>query len=144
MAHFEYMTVVAAPPQRVFDFLADVWNLPTVSPEMQVIAAPPRLALGSRFTTQVRKFGLRRTVTSEVTAFDEGVSFTDVQVRGPFRRLEHTHVVEPAEGGTRMKDRIRFEPPGRLLGWVMTERRLMRIFQEAFRRRERSFATIVF
>lgn len=45
--------------------------------------------------------------------FEPGLSFRDVQERGPFRAFRHTHRFEPVEGGrgARLVDEIEFEPP---------------------------------
>jgi ligand-binding SRPBCC domain-containing protein len=123
MPVFETETLLACPPAAVFDFLARPANLVLVSPpelHLKLVDAPERLALGARITVQGSKFGIPQKITNEITAFEEGVSFTDTQVQGPFARFVHTHRVEAVPGGTRMLDRIEYEAPGGLVGLLLT------------------------
>jgi ligand-binding SRPBCC domain-containing protein len=127
MPVFEAETFLACPPDKVFDFLIRPANLALVSPpglHLRLLDGPERLALGARITVQGSKFGIPQKITSEVTAFEEGVSFTDAQVQGPFQRFVHTHRVEPSPGGTRMLDRFDFEAPGGLVGLILTDNRI--------------------
>jgi ligand-binding SRPBCC domain-containing protein len=139
-------TVVACPPDKVFDFLSHPANLVLVSPpdlHLRLVESPERLSLGSRITVQVSKFGIPQKVTTEVTAFEEGVQFTDSQVQGPFGRLVHTHRVEPAEGGSRIIDRIEYEAPGGLLGLILTENRIRQDLEALTAYRDRRFKELL-
>lgn len=61
-----------------------------------------------------------------------GERFQDVQVRGPFRRWEHTHVFAPAATGCTLSDRVDYEPGGlAALAGGRIRRELARMF--AFR-----------
>jgi ligand-binding SRPBCC domain-containing protein len=146
MPVFETETLLACPPEKVFDFLARPANLLLVSPpelKMRLVDGPERLALGARITVQGSKFGIAQKVTSEVTAFEEGVQFTDAQVQGPFGRFVHTHQVEPADGGTRMLDRIEYEAPGGLLGLVLTNNRIRQDLEALAAYRARRFKELL-
>src|SRR5437870_294818 len=103
-----------ATPAQVFEFLVNVRNLPLVmprTPRFEIIDAPPRLYLGAKFSARAYKFGLSQKLECEVIHFEEGVSFTDIMLRGPFSKFEHTHLVESVAGDCRMTDRIAYEPP---------------------------------
>ena len=72
------------------------------------------------------------------TDFEEGVSFRDEQVRGPFTRWVHTHRFRSTgTGGCSMEDHVDWALPmgvvGRLLGSSTVEHELERLF--AFRHR---------
>lgn len=127
MPVYETATILACSPSKVFDFLARPANLALVTPpdlNMKLVAGPERLALGSTITLQGSKFGISQKITSEVTAFEEGVRFTDRQISGPFGKFEHTHRLEPHDDGTRMIDRIEYESPGGLVGLYLTNNRI--------------------
>jgi ligand-binding SRPBCC domain-containing protein len=146
MRVFEHVTALACPPQRLFDFLARPANLVQVwPPELhpKVTDAPERFTLGSRFTVTVRRFGIPQSITSEITAFEEGVSFTDAQVKGPFGQFVQTHRVEPTEGGCRMTDRIEYEAPGGLVGLYLTNERIRDDLEASFRYRDERFQAIL-
>lgn len=145
MPVFEHVTALVCPPARLFDFLARPANLVQVWPpelHAKVTDAPERLALGSRFTVTVRRFGIRQSIASAIAAFEEGVGFTDVQVKGPFAKLVHTHRVEPAESGCRMFDRIEFEAPGGVLGLYLTNARIRDDLAASFHYRDERFRAI--
>ena len=138
MPVFESSQTFPKPLQEVFDFFRRPANLVVVSPpelHMRLDEGPEVLQLGSRVVLRGRRWGVPQRVASEVTAFESGVSFTDAQVEGPFGKWVHTHHFEAVDGGTLVKDHIEYEPPGGLLGLVVTagliERDLRWIF--AFR-----------
>jgi ligand-binding SRPBCC domain-containing protein len=143
MGLFTYDTRLAAPVERVFQFLACPANLEKVSPpdmNLRVVAGPTELALGARITVEVRRWGVSQKLVSEVTAFEANRLFADEQREGPFRKWHHRHLVEADDqGGTRMRDEIEFEPPGGLLGFVMTAARIEADLREAFQYREKKF-----
>jgi len=146
MPVFEHVTALACPPARLFDFLVRPANLVQVWPpelHAKVTEAPERFALASRFTVAIRRFGIPQSITSEITAFEEGVSFTDVQVKGPFAKLIHTHRVEPDGAGCKMLDRIEYEAPGGLLGLYLTNDRIREDLESSFRFRDERFRAIL-
>jgi hypothetical protein len=61
-----------------------------------------------------------------------GRSFVDVQVKGPYRLWRHTHEFEPADGGTIVRDRVRYALPlgplGELVAGPLVTRDLEAIF----------------
>jgi len=127
MPVFESDVVVDAPPESAFEFLVRPANLLHVSPpdfKLKLLEAPERLHQGARFTFQGSKFGIPQKITNEVIAFEEGISFTDVQVSGPFARFEHRHAVELHGVGSRLVDRIEYEAPGGLVGLFLTNAKI--------------------
>lgn len=145
MPLFEHVTNLPADHQWVFEFLADVHNLPKVmppKPQFTIIDAPPRLLLGARIHARVYRYGLWQTMINEVTWFEEGVGFTDVMVKGPFSQFEHTHRVEPVANGCRMSDRIVFAPPKGPLGWIVTASRIEQELSRVFAYRDVKFSEL--
>jgi uncharacterized protein len=70
--------------------------------------------------------------------YQQGRSFTDVQVRGPFRSWTHVHRMIPLDAGRcRLEDAIEYEMPLGIVGWLagrlFMQRKLTRLF--AFRHR---------
>jgi ligand-binding SRPBCC domain-containing protein len=123
MPHFDDEMVVARPRPEVFDFFLDPANLVRVSPpelHMRLVEAPPRLQLGSVIVLRGRRWGIPQRVVSEIVALEPGVSFVDSQRTGPFGKWVHTHRFETVPEGTRLHDHIEYEPPGGLLGLVVT------------------------
>jgi ligand-binding SRPBCC domain-containing protein len=137
MPHFEMIENLPAPLSRVFDFFSRPANLVTISPpelHFQLLSGPEQLHLGARVTLQGRRWGLSQRLVSEVTVWEPENRFVDEQREGPFKKWIHTHQFEALpDGGTRVTDRIDYEPPGGMLGFVVTvkavERDLKWIFE---------------
>ncbi len=111
------------PVAEVFAFFADPRNLERLSPpdlHLRVVEGPERLSRGARVVVAGRRWGIPQRVVSEVTSYEPERSFTDTQVQGPFLRWVRTHRFEEVPGGTRVSDHIDYEPPGGVLGLVLT------------------------
>jgi uncharacterized protein len=146
MPVFETTTELRCPPRRVYEFLRDPANAIRVTPPWLhgvLIDGPPRLEVGSRIRFSIRRFGVRRALTSEVRELVPDRLMRDDQVEGPFRKWAHTHELEPTPAGTRMTDRIEFEPPRGLLGWVVTERFIRRDLARTFAYRAGRFRELL-
>lgn len=94
--------VVAAPPERVFDLLADAARhhlLDGSGNVLGLVEAPPRLFLGATFTMK-GKYLVPYTVTNQVVEFEEGRRI------GWRNGLHHVwrYELEPFDGGTRVRE----------------------------------------
>jgi ligand-binding SRPBCC domain-containing protein len=49
--------------------------------------------------------------TTRIDAWRPPHGFVDRQLRGPYRLWEHTHELEAVDGGTLIRDRVRYRPP---------------------------------
>jgi ligand-binding SRPBCC domain-containing protein len=119
MPVFEDTIDLPRPVAEVFAFFNDPRNLERISPpdlHLRVIEGPERLFRGARIVVAGRRWGIPQRIVSEVP----GQSFTDTQVQGPFLRWVRTHRFEEVAGGTRVSDHIDYEPPGGVLGLVIT------------------------
>jgi ligand-binding SRPBCC domain-containing protein len=124
MPTFEAIQTFSRPVVEVFDFFRRTANLPLVAPpelHMKIDEGPTLLELGSRLVIKGRRWGLPQRVVSQVTEFVSEVRFVDEQVEGPFKKWKHTHGFQSLpDGGTHVSDRIDFDPPGGMLGLVVT------------------------
>ncbi|PNI10454.1 cyclase [Arthrobacter sp. AFG7.2] len=89
---------------------------------------------GQEVTWRARHFGLPLTMTSRITHLDFPRSFTDEQVRGPFRCFRHIHEFEATAGGCIMTDRVEFTAPfgflGRIAGKLVLRPYLQRLITD--------------
>ncbi len=136
MPVFEASQVFPRPIDEVFEFFRSPANLVRISPpelHMALVEGPPLIEMGSRIVLKGRRWGIPQRVVSAVTAFDPPATFADTQVEGPFRKWVHTHRFEAVPEGTRVSDRVEYEPPGGLLGLVarpsLIERDLQWVFE---------------
>lgn len=123
MLHFEFQTWIQASPEKVWAFheREDIFELlapPGGKPE--VLVRKGKLHTGSRVEFLVPILGpLKVKWLALHVHHEEGLSFTDEQIRGPFRYWLHEHRFEPENGGTRLVDRIRCSLPlGSVSDWV--------------------------
>jgi ligand-binding SRPBCC domain-containing protein len=84
------------------------------------IVTPEPLVLTPGFVMdyRLRLFGLPFSWRSRIETFDPPHGFSDVQLRGPYRRWHHEHRFKPVAGGTQMVDHVDYELPGGPLGPV--------------------------
>jgi len=80
---------------------------------------------GQEVTWRARHFGVQLTMTSRITALDFPGSFTDEQVRGPFKSFRHVHEFQCTGTGSIMTDRVEFTAPFGFLG-LLVERLVLR------------------
>jgi carbon monoxide dehydrogenase subunit G len=108
---------IARPPQEVFDFLANFENLSAfdafVTASGQVGDGPPGLGTRGRGTT--RFMGQQFDWMVEFTEFEPPRRMVSRSVEGK-RDVTATFTLEPADGGTRVTERIETGAMGGLLG----------------------------
>src|SRR2546425_1123712 len=124
MPVFETSVMLTRPPAEVFAWFAQPAQVILTAPpelSLRLEEAPQRLSLGARTVIVGRRWGISHRSLLEVTAFEEGRLLVEEQRQGPFRRWVQTHEFEPAEGGTRLRITVTFEPPGGILGLTVTE-----------------------
>ncbi len=135
MPEFRSEITIARPIAEMFEFFCHPANVLLVTPpnwKMRLVEGPERLQLGSRLIVEVGRWGLPQRITSEVTSFDPNVLFVDTQRQGPFRKWIHTHQFEPVPNGTRLLDAVEFEPPGGMLGFIVTSQAIERELKAVF------------
>lgn len=136
METFEARLTLPCSAEAAFDFLAQPENIKRISPPdmgLFFVDAPERLSLGARMSFKVQAFGVAREAVHEITQFDEPGSFTEQQVKGPLGHWVHEHLFEAdGEGAVTLIDRIEFEPPGGIVGLMITADRILENLEEAF------------
>lgn len=139
MALYETSITIPATRERLFDFLIRPANIIKIAPpaaELKFLDAPEILELGCRFEFQVTAVGPAQRMTHEVTQFEPSSGYTESQISGPLKLYRHEHILEfEGETLTRVVDRIEFEPPGGLAGFLITEQWIRKSFDTGFEHR---------
>lgn len=145
-ASFVCRTESSLPPERLFDLARSIdVHVESQKGSGERAVAGVRSGLigeGQEVTWRARHFGIPLTMTSRVTQVDFPRSFTDEQVRGPFRSFRHVHEFEAAPGGCIMTDRVEFAAPFGLLGRAAGKLVLRPYLQRLIRDRGRFLAGI--
>jgi ligand-binding SRPBCC domain-containing protein len=88
---------------------------------------------GQKISYRVRPvLGIPVKWTTLIGAVKPMESFVDTQLKGPYRKWEHTHTFRSVDGGVDMEDHVLYQLPfgplGSLLHWLFIHRRLEQIF----------------
>uniref|UniRef100_Q01V94 Cyclase/dehydrase n=1 Tax=Solibacter usitatus (strain Ellin6076) TaxID=234267 RepID=Q01V94_SOLUE len=128
--------LIPLPLGEVFPFFADARNLETITPSwlnFQILTPQPiAMRVGVILDYRLRWHGLPIVWKTEIVEWKAPQSFTDLQIRGPYRLWRHVHTFAAEAGGTRVTDHVTYELPLGLLGElarvIMVRRDLERVF----------------
>ncbi|PYI39208.1 cyclase [Arthrobacter psychrolactophilus] len=132
---FECRTRSAIPRAQLFDASRsiDAHTESMAHSHEQAIAGVTSglISLGEEVTWKAWHFGLPLRMTSRITELDAPHSFTDEQIKGPFRRFKHVHEFsDDPDGTTLMTDRVEFQAPFGLAGRIVERLFLARYLQK--------------
>jgi hypothetical protein len=126
--------VVAAPPEAVYDLVADVTRTPELSPEVVSVrwldgASGP--AVGARFeAVNASPSGRRWKNRPVVRVADRGREFAFERTEPFAGSIVWRYRFQPVDGGTRVVESYDVERPVARLGWLVIEK----VFQGGNRR----------
>lgn len=132
----EQTQLVAAPRERVFDFFSRAENLERLTPPFLdfriVTPLPIEMKQGALIEYRIGLGGIPLRWLTEITEWQPGERFVDLQLRGPYRYWHHLHEFRDTPGGTEMHDVVDYELPlgplGALAHAMAVKRTLARIF----------------
>ncbi|MFO0878734.1 MAG: hypothetical protein U0840_15440 [Gemmataceae bacterium] len=127
------------PRAILFDVLCRPGNILAASPPdlgLELLEAPERLGPGVITRIRARRWGFATTIETEVIAWEEPVRIVEVQREGVLRAwtLERTWADDAP--GTTLTETIDYEPPGGLLGQLLTAKAIEADLARAYQRRE--------
>jgi len=125
-----------APLAEVFAFFSDAGNLAEITPPFLgfriLTPCPIPMSEGARIQYRLRVHGIPVKWTTEIRFWDPPRRFVDVQLTGPYAFWHHTHRFDERDGGTRMRDTVRYRLPfgvlGRIINALQVRRDVERIF----------------
>ena len=127
-------------PEAVFPFFSSALNLGSMTPSwvgFEIIDFPEKMEIGATIRYKIRLGFIKINWVTEIIEWDPDRSFTDSQLKGPYRLWVHEHKISPdGKGGAVMSDKVMYGLPFGVVGHVVhklfVKRTLLRIFQ--FRR----------
>ena len=130
--------ILEHPREDLFAFFSDAFRLEEITPPWLnfriLTAAPIHIRQGALLDYSIRLHGIPIRWQTEISSWEPPYSFTDRQLRGPYRLWEHLHTFEQVPAGTLAVDEVRYRVPGgRLVNWLLVQKDLERIFE--FRQR---------
>jgi ligand-binding SRPBCC domain-containing protein len=120
----------------VFALFADAGNLEAITPPalcFEILTPRPiPMRAGTLIDYRLRLFGVPFDWRTRIETFEPLVGFTDVQVRGPYRRWHHRHDFYATASGTLVIDTVDYELPLGPLGTVAHALFVRRALDEIF------------
>jgi hypothetical protein len=111
----ERAQLVPRPLTEVFAFFADAANLEAITPptlRFEILTPRPiPMRPGTLIDYRLRLFGVPFGWRTRIETFEPEVGFTDVQVRGPYRRWHHRHDFFATRDGTLVVDTVDYALP---------------------------------
>lgn len=103
---------VPRPREEVFAFFSEAQNLDAITPPWVrfriVTPGPITMKEGALIDYKLRVRGFPIRWRTKITEWNPPVRFVDEQLRGPYRLWIHEHEFEAREGGTLVRDRVRY------------------------------------
>lgn len=125
-----------APPDAVFPFFADPRNLEAITPPLLrfrlLTPEPIAMGVGTFLQYALRLHGVPVRWDTLIQEWEPPVRFVDVQVRGPYRLWHHTHELLAVDGGTLMRDTVRYAVGFGALGEVARRALVLRDLEAIF------------
>ena len=122
--------------KEVFDFFKTPENLEKITPKNLnfVIHTPSPISMneGTLIEYRIKLLGIPIYWKTLINAYDPPKYFSDIQLKGPYSKWDHTHIFKECKNGTMMIDKIVYSIPFGIIGqiahsiWVKEE--LNRIF----------------
>ena len=137
------------PIDEVFAFFSRPENLGRITPPamgFEQLSTDFDMRAGLEIDHRIRPvLGIPMRWRSRIETCDPPYRFTDLQVRGPYRRWEHRHTFTAVPGGTLIEDDVTYELPlgplGSLAHRLAVRAQLLEIFRHRARTIESIFAT---
>jgi ligand-binding SRPBCC domain-containing protein len=129
----------AFPIEAVFDFFRRPAGLVSIAPpelNLQLLEAPEVLSAHSRMVVQARRWGISQRIVTEVVELVDNSRIVEEQRQGPFRSWRHERHFVQDGASTEIREQITFEPPGGLLGLVLTVARIEADLRNGYAYRE--------
>ncbi|WP_298865742.1 SRPBCC family protein [uncultured Gimesia sp.] len=146
MASFETSVQLSTTADEIFEFLIDTENILKISPPDTGLAftnKPDKLYQGAILEFQIQGFGQVQQGSHEIIEFNSPELYIEKQITGPLKSYRHEHhVVANGDNQVTVIDRLEFEPPGGLLGFLITESKLLELFDEGFFHRHNALKAI--
>ena len=139
---------VKAPLEQVWSFFSEPKNLQRITPDymdVRIVKCPDVEIIfdGMIIEYVVRPiFNLPLKWVTEIKEVHPMVSFTDVQLKGPYALWHHFHSFEKMNGYTKMRDIVKYAMPLGILGNIAHRLFVKKQLEEIFRYREATVRTL--
>jgi ligand-binding SRPBCC domain-containing protein len=131
MAQFHVSAEFNCTPETLRELLGAPGNFEAItdpSMEFELVAAPSEVTVGEEMTFAIVTGGIRQVLRHRwITVSD--LQIVVEQVEGPTEAWHHDQTISPSQGGCVLSETITFEPPGGMLGFMVTEAAILESLQ---------------
>lgn len=146
MPLFEKQVELNTTAQELFDFLIRPENVLKINPkemQMNFLDVPDVLEEDSELEVELLGFGIPQRVKQQITDFNNPTLIEISQIEGPLSKWIHQHEIsEGPNGGVTLTERIDFEPPGGMIGMMITADKIMGYLNKGFSHRHDSLSDL--
>ncbi|MCA9066452.1 MAG: hypothetical protein KDA96_25465 [Planctomycetaceae bacterium] len=127
-------------------FLGRPVNLPRISdPELalEILNAPEEVTEGEVIEFRITAYGFKQRATNRYTVISDN-EISEEQTDGPLRAWKHRQsMTQNADGTVTLTDTFEFEPPGGMMGFVMTAGKITESLEEGLQFRYETLQQLV-
>ncbi len=123
MSKFILSAKFECSPTTLREYLGTVSNFPLITDpelEIEIIEAPEVVTAGTEIEFSIVAGGFRQVLRHRWTTVTESQIVAD-QLMGPAQSWQHAQTISAAGAGCWLEEAVTFEPPGGMLGFVVTE-----------------------
>lgn len=110
---------VPHPVEAVFDFFSSAANLEKLTPDFLrfhiLTEQPVDMKPGALIDYRIKVRGLPMRWRTRIAVWEPPHRFVDEQLKGPYRMWIHEHTFREMNGGTEVRDCVRYRVPG----WIL-------------------------
>ncbi|MBX9681393.1 MAG: SRPBCC family protein [Gemmataceae bacterium] len=136
----------SAPPEAIFALLAAVSRRPEWTPSkmhLELVEGAEALAISSVCQWKVRRGGISQRIVTTFETVEPPSRIVERQIEGPFPLWRHETQLAADGQTTIVQDVIEFQPPGGMLGFIVTEKRIQADLHEAFGYRDEQWRRLL-
>jgi ligand-binding SRPBCC domain-containing protein len=134
MPLIQLSTFIKAPVERIFDLSRsiDLHKISAKHSNEKAVAGVTKglINVNETVTWEADHLFKKRRFTSEITSMTSPVHFCDEMTEGDFVSFKHDHYFDPVDGGTSMRDIIKFKSPYNIIGTVFNKIYLTRYLKD--------------
>jgi ligand-binding SRPBCC domain-containing protein len=121
--------------ERAFAFFEDPGNLYDITPawlDFRLLKkdSNPGVYENAEFDYTIKFLGIKILWRSRIIDYRSPITFTDIQLKGPYKSWVHVHVLDKVPEGTLMRDEVSYKLnlPAFILHPLLIRKKLMDIF----------------
>lgn len=123
MGQFTLSAQFDCSPATLRDYLGATANFPSITDpelEFEIVEAPEFVTAGAEIAFSIIMGGIRQVLRHRWTTVSDSQIVAE-QLIGPTESWVHDQTVQASPGGCELRETILFEPPGGMLGFMVTE-----------------------